>query len=214
MLKSFSLIGVICCVIFLFCFKFDDPFYDFEKIGLKESIFTKALFGKVELDKKEWIDNTKILSIVDFTQPSTAKRLYVFDLEEHELLFQTYVAHGKGTGNNWAKKFSNVPESHQSSLGFYKTLGTYSGKHGYSLKLKGLESGINDLAESRAIVMHGASYVSESFIKKYGRLGRSFGCPSVPTALSKSIIDVIKGGSCLFIYANDSIYLNKSVVGK
>ena len=178
--------------------------------SLDKSIFKLALKGKNKLSSN--FTKNDIISIVDFTQPSAVKRLYIYNLKDSSLLFNTYVAHGKGTGDNWAKSFSNTPNSHQSSLGFYKTLFTYSGKHGYSLKLEGLEGGINDKAESRAIVLHGASYVSKDFIEKYGRLGRSFGCPAVPKAESKSIIDSIKSGSCLFIYAPDSNYLNKSSI--
>lgn len=178
--------------------------------GIDETIIKLAIEGKNKLASH--YSDSNILSIVDFSQPSTAKRLYVINLKDSSLIFNTFVAHGKGTGNNWAKKFSNIPNSHQSSLGFYKTLSTYSGKHGYSLKLEGLEKGVNDKAQSRAIVMHGASYVSKDFITKYGRLGRSFGCPSVPESISKSIIDFIKEGTCIFIYAPDSTYLNASEV--
>ena len=163
------------------------------------------------LDEMEY-RNEEIVTIIDFSKPSTEKRLIILDLKEQKILHHTYVAHGKNTGENWAEKFSNKQGSNQSSLGLYKTAESYFGKHGYSLRLDGLEKGFNDKARSRALVLHSAAYVSEDFIKKYGRLGRSFGCPAVPLENSKEIIDLIKGGSCLYIYANDSCYLENSVL--
>ena len=163
------------------------------------------------LDEMEY-RNEEIVTIIDFSKPSIEKRLIILDLKEQKILHHTYVAHGKNTGENWAEKFSNKQGSNQSSLGLYKTAESYFGKHGYSLRLDGLEKGFNDKARSRAVVLHSAAYVSEGFIKKYGRLGRSFGCPAVPLENSKEIIDLIKGGSCLYIYANDSYYLENSVL--
>ncbi|MBC7867350.1 MAG: murein L,D-transpeptidase catalytic domain family protein, partial [Gloeobacteraceae cyanobacterium ES-bin-316] len=127
-------------------------------------------------------------------------------------LFNTYVAHGQNTGQEYANRFSNKPESFQSSLGFYITTSTYMGKNGFSLQLDGMENGINDLANERAIVMHGAPYVSESYIKTKGYIGRSHGCPAVPQQLNKPIIEKIKNGSCLFIYSNDKGYLKRSKI--
>lgn len=173
-------------------------------------IFEKAVKGYEKLKKSKQLPNTSLLTIIDFTQPSTKKRLFLISLKEKRVVFNTYVAHGKNTGDNYANYFSNKEGSLQSSLGFYRTLSTYHGKHGYSLKLKGLEKGINDKAESRAIVIHGADYVSASFIKKYGRLGRSWGCPALPQDVKKDIINTIKNGTCLYIYANDSNYLESS----
>ena len=126
------------------------------------------------------------------------------------LLFNTLVAHGKNTGEEFARSFSNEPESHKSSLGFYTTKDTYQGEHGLSLKLEGKEPGFNDKAEARSIVMHGAGYVCDNFICQFGRLGRSFGCPSVPYGEHEQIINAIKGGSCLFIYYPDKKYLTAS----
>lgn len=213
-MRFFRLVFVCLLLISGISFSFkEDSFYtslNLQKLGLKEGIFNKAMKGMRKLILDGTLQDSSKISIVDFTQTSTAKRLYIINLKDTAKLYQTYVAHGKGTGQNIAKHFSNIPNSHQSSLGFYKTLNTYIGKHGYSLKLEGLENDINDLAESRAIVLHGAKYVSESFINKYGRLGRSFGCPSVPVELSKSIIDSIKEGTCLFIYANDSVYIKNT----
>jgi len=170
-------------------------------------IFRSAMTGyyKIESLKKK-----NILTIIDYSKPSTEKRFFVIDLDRDTLLYRCYVAHGRNTGNNHAKKFSNAPGSKKSCLGFFLTVGTYKGKHGYSLKLKGLEKDINDNAETRAIVIHGAHYVSKEFIKDYGRLGRSWGCPALPGELSTKIIDEIKGGSCLFIYGNDRNYFLNS----
>lgn len=171
-------------------------------------IFAYALES---LDEMEY-SNEEIVTIIDFSKPSTEKRLFILDLKKQELLYHTFVAHGKNTGVNMATKFSNNKGSNQSSLGLYRTGESYQGKHGYSLRLDGLEKGINDNARSRAVVMHSASYVSEAFIKRYGRLGRSWGCPAVPVEFSKEIIDLIKGGSCLYIYANDKHYLENSIL--
>lgn len=176
-----------------------------KKQGLSERAFYCAWFGfqKIKLDNP-------ILAICDFTQSSRNKRLYVIDLLKKKVLYNTYVAHGRNSGNEFAEHFSNANSSFQSSLGFYKTLGTYQGKHGLSLKLEGLEKGINDRALERAIVMHGADYVSESFIKNTGRLGRSLGCPAVSIADSKKLINMLYNGAGLFIYSGDQHYIQKS----
>lgn len=154
--------------------------------------------------------DSEIISIIDFSKPSNKKRLYVIDLKNNILLFHTLIAHGKNTGENKALYFSNKPKSLKSSLGFYKTAEIYYGKHGYSMRLDGLEKGINDNARKRAIVIHGAEYVSREFIKKHGRIGRSFGCPALPIAKTKDIIDVISNGSCLFIYSKNEDYFKSS----
>jgi len=158
--------------------------------------------------------NKEIITIVDYTKPSTEERLFIIDLGKKKLLYKTLVAHGKNTGFNLAVDFSNKASSLKSSPGFYTTAETYNGKHGYSLRLDGLEAGINDNARQRAIVIHGASYVSTSFIKAHNRLGRSWGCPAVPPQLSKEMIDEIKGGSFLYIHVNDKEYLDHSIVPK
>ncbi len=180
------------------------------EMGLNQQAFDYAVDGFEQLKASDKLKNDKVLTIVDFTRPSTVKRLFVLDVENGRLLYNTYVAHGQGTGKTYAERFSNVPESHQSSLGFYITTSTYNGGNGFSLKLNGIEYGINNLAESRAVVMHGADYVSESFIKNHGYLGRSYGCPALPQALTKPIINKIKDGSCLFIYSNDKQYIKRS----
>ncbi len=188
------------------------PIYDklhLREMGLNPLAFQLALNGYNKL-KSQGLVSKNIISICDFTQSSANKRLYVIDLTKGELLFNTLVAHGRNTGEEFARFFSNEPESHKSSLGFYATSQTYEGEHGLSLKLKGEEPGFNDKAEDRAIVMHAAEYVNEGFINQFGRLGRSFGCPSVPVELHKQIINTIKDGSCLFIYYPDKRYLSSS----
>lgn len=136
--------------------------------------------------------------------------MWVIDIENKKILFNSLVAHGKNTGEEFATAFSNTESSYQSSLGFYVTETTYNGSNGYSLKLLGMDAGYNDAALQRAIVMHGADYVSEDFIKSQKRIGRSWGCPAVPRALAKPIIDTIKGQNCLFIYYPDQQYLSES----
>jgi len=180
--------------------------------GLTETAFELALKGYDRLLEKGSITNDRVITIIDFTQPSYKKRMFVLDLQSGRLLFNNYVAHGQNTGAAFANRFSNKPESFQSSLGFYTTSKTYSGKNGLSMQLKGLEPGINDLAEQRAIVMHGAPYVSESFIRAKGYIGRSHGCPAVPSQLNKPIIENIKNGSLLFIYSNDKKYMQQSLL--
>ncbi len=175
---------------------------------LTYKVFNYAMSGYYKLDK---IRKKNIITIIDFSKPSTDKRFFVIDLKNKCILYTCFTAHGKNTGGNYAKSFSNQKESLKSSPGFYLTAETYSGIHGYSLKLDGLEKNINDNAREREIVIHGAEYVSEDFIKKYGRLGRSWGCPALPVEISKEIIDLISDGSCLFIYADDTNYLENSV---
>lgn len=180
--------------------------------GLSETAFENAVKGYQYLKEKGKIYNDNVLSIVDFTRPSSEKRLFIIDIKNCKVLFNTYVAHGQNSGKEYAYQFSNRPESFQSSLGFYVTSGTYNGKNGFSLHLDGQEKGINDEANDRAIVMHGAPYVSEDFIREHGYLGRSWGCPAVPEKLNRSIIEKIKNGSCLFIYSKNNKYLNYSKI--
>lgn len=180
--------------------------------GLSQKAFDNAVKGFEYLKAKGKICNNNILSIVDFTKPSSQKRLFIIDLQHRSILFNTYVAHGQNSGKEFANRFSNQPESFESSLGFYLTAGSYFGKNGYSMHLSGLENGINDKADERAIVMHGAPYVSEGFIRSKGYLGRSWGCPAVPQNMNKPIIEKIKNGSCLFIYSEDKKYLNYSKI--
>lgn len=183
-----------------------------DKLGLSEQAFEYAMKGFNYLLQQGRIAKDNIISIVDFSLPSSRKRLFVIDLDDYRVLYNTYVAHGVNSGKEYARQFSNKPSSYQSSLGFYETLQTYIGEHGYSLRLDGLEKGINDNANSRDIVIHSADYVDESFIRSQGYIGRSWGCPALPEKLHKPIIDKIKNGSCLFIYSPDNTYLKRSRV--
>jgi len=173
--------------------------------------FSSVISGSLKL---EGVKNKKIISIIDYSKPSTVKRFFVIDLEHRQLLYKSLVAHGMGSGDNMAEIFSNESDSHKSTLGFYITAETYTGKNGYSLKLDGLEKGINDNARNRDVVIHGAKYVSQDFIDRHGRIGRSWGCPALPVDVSESIIDKISGGSCLFIFGNDSSYSKNSTYYK
>jgi hypothetical protein len=161
--------------------------------------FSEALKGYYKLKEKGLVKK-EILTLVDFSLSSNTKRLWVIDLATNTILFQSLVAHGRNTGEEFATNFSNKTSSFQSSLGFYVTGEVYKGKHGLSLKLDGLEKGINCNARSRALVIHGADYVSESFIRQHKRLGRSQGCPALPNDLTLPIINTIKEQSILFIY--------------
>lgn len=151
-----------------------------------------------------------IITIIDFSKPSTKERFFVIDLQNKHILYKSLVAHGKNSGGNIATSFSNAPRSLKSCLGFFLTAETYSGKYGYSLKLDGLEQGYNDNARARGIVVHGADFVTAEIARQSGLLGRSYGCPALPLNKAKEIIDKISGGSCLFIYANDKKYLQGS----
>lgn len=180
------------------------------RLGLGRRAYDYAMLGYNVLKAKHKLANDKILSIIDFSLPSGKKRLFVVDVKNYKLLFVTYVAHGKNTGLDKALYFSNDPESNKSSVGFYTTLATYSGVHGYSLRLQGQEIGFNNNALERDIVMHSANYVDESIVKSQGYIGRSLGCPALSPAIYKQIIDKIKNGSCLFVYGNDNKYIINS----
>ncbi len=156
------------------------------------------------------IVNKEYLTIIDYTKPSSEKRLWVFDMKQNKLVSEQLVAHGQKTGGKNAKYFSNTRGSHQSSIGVYVTGGSYNGKNGLSLRLKGLDSGYNDKANQRAIVMHGANYVSQDFIKKYGMLGRSWGCPALEPKHTKSTINKIKNGSLVVAYYKNNNWIQKS----
>lgn len=180
--------------------------------GLSLAAFEMAQQGFTRLDAKHVLPKNNLLTIIDYSMPSSQKRLFVLDMVSGVVLFNSLVAHGRKSGHNYATEFSNNPASNKTSLGFYITLNTYNGGNGYSLKLKGCESGINDKAYRRAIVLHGADYVSEKFIQKNGCLGRSYGCPAVPQALNKKIIDIIKDGTCMFLYHSSKKYSNTSKI--
>jgi len=175
-------------------------------------VFSLAWKGFNNLKSIPGTVKKEILTIIDFSLPSSEKRLWVIDLNRNKVLFNDLVAHGRNSGDVYARKFSNTADTRMSSIGFYLTGKTYQGKHGLSLFLNGMDNGFNDNARNRAIVMHGANYVSSDFIKKYGRLGRSFGCPSLSMDIYKKVIDTIRDGSCLFIYYPDAHFLTESNV--
>lgn len=188
-------------------------------VGLSFSVFEEAYIGFLNLKNSEKISEAaSILSIADFDQSSKAKRLWILDLKSDSLLLNTWVSHGRGSGNDMATKFSNLSNSYQSSLGFYVTGEVYNGKHGRSLRLDGMDNGFNDNARNRAIVLHGAPYVSSQAIKSLNRLGLSHGCPAVPLELTNHIIDIIKEKTVLYIHADSptyqSVYLNSEEAGK
>lgn len=167
--------------------------------------FQQAINGYHMIKQKK----REFLTLIDFSKASTEKRLFVLDMKNHKILFSSLVSHGKNSGEVYATSFSNRSGSYKSSLGFYLTQETYYGSNGYSLRLAGLEKGINDNARARAIVVHGAPYANPS-VARNGRLGRSFGCPAIPQALTKPIIDTIKNGSVMFIYA--PTYITQSTI--
>jgi hypothetical protein len=171
--------------------------------------FLAAFEGYEQLKQQGKIEN-EILTIVDFSLSSTQERMWVIDMKTQKVILKSLVSHGRNSGSEFATDFSNTSESFKSSLGFYVTGEEYNGKHGLSLRLDGMEYGINNAARSRAVVVHGADYVSESFIKNTGRLGRSQGCPAVPYKVHKELIQTIKGKSCIFIYHPSRSYVAKS----
>lgn len=180
--------------------------------GLSEEVFSLAVRGFSKLQAQNRLSKDSILAIVDFSKSSKEKRLYVLDLKTKSMLFNSLVSHGRNSGEEYARYFSNALNSHKSSLGFYVTKSTYNGNNGYSLRLEGVEKGFNDLAETRAIVVHGAPYAEDPNACRNTYLGRSFGCPAVPMSSHKKIIESIRGGNCLFIFYPDQEYLDKSEI--
>lgn len=180
---------------------------DLKKAGLSFSVFERAYRGYQNFKRQQLTSTEKpVMTVVDFTMPSNQKRLWIIDLASRKVLYNTLVAHGRNTGNVKAEKFSNEPNSNMSSMGFYVTDKTYFGKHGLSLRLSGMDEKYNSNAMERAIVLHGADYVSEDFVKQYGRLGRSLGCPSVPREISGDVIEQIKDKTVLYIHSADKQY--------
>jgi len=191
-----------------------DMLYDSMQLslaGLNKAAFEYALKGYDYLKRKKLIQSS-LISICDFSQSSRRKRFYIIDLEEMKLLVNTYVAHGRNSGGEFAKSFSNSPESHKSSLGFYRTLQPYYGEHGLSLRIGGLERGINDRADRRNIVIHGSDYVGDNFIQNNSFAGRSYGCPALPSNEIDEVVNTIKDGTCLFIYHPTTKYIKKSKI--
>jgi hypothetical protein len=181
-----------------------------EKLHINTNAFVLAIKGYQKLKQLGMLTNQRYLTIADMSMASSHPRLYIIDMEKQALLLQTFVSHGKNSGLLFAEEFSNLVGSFKSSLGFYITGKPYQGKHGASLVLKGVESGINDKAEERAIVLHGAAYANQGFVNQQGYLGRSLGCPAVPSNQVKEIIQAIQGASCIFVYAPNKQYLQKS----
>ena len=192
----------------------NEPIVSVENLSVKLNVNSKAIElaikGYEKLKQLGQLNNQRYLTIADMSKASSEPRLFIIDMEKQVLVLQTFVAHGRNSGMLFAKNFSNKIGSFQSSLGFYITGSAYQGKHGKSLVLKGVESGINDNAEQRAIVLHGAAYANKGFVNQQGYLGRSLGCPAVPEKEVESIIKTIQGASCLFVYADDNSYLKKS----
>jgi len=178
--------------------------------SIQPAVFDLALSAASCALKSGDVPDLTTLTIIDYSKPSTEKRLWVYDLVSKRLVYEELVAHGQGTGANMATNFSNLPDSHQSSLGLFRTMDTYVGKNGYSLRLDGLDNGFNDRALDRAIVMHGAPYVNDASVKTLGRLGRSWGCPALREGIARQVIDLVKGGNLVFAYYPDQRWLNAS----
>lgn len=185
--------------------------FDSTSIGnIETDVFAMALDAASCAVRTGAVSAPETLTVIDYSKPSSERRLWVFDLKAKELVYEELVAHGQGSGANMATQFSNEDESHQTSLGLFVTRDTYVGKNGYSLRLDGLDRGVNDRARDRAIVMHGAPYVSEQFVKANGRLGRSWGCPAIGAGVAKQMIDRVKGGGLVFAYYPDARLLKTS----
>lgn len=183
-------------------------FKDLNNEDLNFNVFLSAYNGYYQFQKNGLINKKDVLTIIDFDKTSDQKRFFIVDLDQHKILYNSYVAHGQKTGELEASAFSNIENSHQSSLGFYLTDNTYFGKHGLSLRLDGLSKGLNDNARKRNIVVHSADYVSEEFISKNNRLGRSWGCPALPEEGYEEVIELIKDRSLLFVYSSKAYSSN------
>lgn len=191
------------------------PLYDslrLDSLQLSRDAYNHAVKGYLTLIAEGAVANPDVLSIIDFTLPSSKKRLFILDMQTGTLLFNSLVAHGRNSGKLMATRFSNRQNSYMSSLGFYVTGEPFIGQHGYSLRLEGIEKGFNDHVSTRRIIMHPADYVSENHVRQWGFLGRSEGCPAIPREMDTAIIDKIRGGSCLFFYGADKQYQKKSTI--
>src|SRR5512140_2420147 len=178
--------------------------------GLRESGLRLALDAAQNAKDRGLVKRNDLLTVIDYSLPSTQPRLFVFNLDSKRLLFRELVAHGKNTGDNFARSFSNRIDSLQTSLGLFVTGKTYVGGNGYSLQLVGLEQGVNDMALRRSIVIHGAPYVNQATAKALGRIGRSFGCPALNPNVAPKVIDTLKGGSPVFAFFPDNGWLSNS----
>ena len=188
----------------------DQVSYISSQYNINQEAIQMAVAGYQKLRSLGKLANLQYLTIADFSKPSNEERLFIIDMQLMQVVVKSLVAHGRNSGTKMAHQFSNQLSSFQSSLGFYVTGGIYKGKHGASLELNGVEKGINDQAKERAIVIHGADYVSNKLIQQQGYIGRSLGCPAVPNNKVSTIINTIKGASCLFIYAPDRHYSTRS----
>jgi len=177
--------------------------------GLNPEALRHAL-AAMQCAVKHGAEVAQRLAVIDYSLPSTERRLWIFDLQRKRLLLRDFVAHGRQSGENFAERFSNRLGSNQSSLGLFRTAESYSGKHGYSLRMDGLDPGLNDLARERAIVIHGADYVSPRLVRSYGRIGRSLGCPAVRPEVARLVVDQLKGGQFLFAWHPDRRWLQGS----
>ncbi len=186
-----------------------DTFVDINSTMPNLSVFEKAIAGYTKLEEEGKVSNS-LLTVIDFDLSSKKKRMWILNMDTKKVVFNTYVAHGKNTGVEFAENFSNTPESLQSSLGFYVTGETYYGKNGLSLFIDGMEKGFNTNARKRYVVIHGADYAEPEFINRIGRLGRSYGCPAVPNKIAKELIHKIKGKSVVYIHKNNQKYLENS----
>lgn len=189
----------------------EGPFSRIVSEGLSSKALLQAVNGYATLKEKHTVEKD-VLVVIDYTKSSNAERFYVLDMRDTSLTYSLIVAHGRNTGDEFATSFSNQPGSYMSSLGFFKTAETYDGKHGLSLRLDGLERGINHLARERAIVIHQADYVSMDFAAEHGRIGRSLGCPALPQENYSAVIDLIKDGCLLYIFGGDEHYASQSAV--
>jgi hypothetical protein len=189
-----------------------DRYAALQEPDLNPDVFRLALEGCNVLARDPRVRNDSLLTIIDYSLPSSEKRFFVIDLKQNRIVYRTLVAHGRNSGELYAERFSNRMQSHQSALGFYITGEPYKGGQGYSLLLEGIEPGFNDLARARSIVIHGADYVTSGYVSRYGRLGRSLGCPALPPAIAVQVIDLIRNGSVLFSYFPDTDYLMHSAI--
>lgn len=190
---------------------FDPAAWQDVEIGAIDArVFETALKAAATALERGDVADPGTLTVIDFSRPSTERRMWVYDLRARVLVFDELVSHGRGSGLTMATAFSNVPESNRSSLGLYRTAETYIGKHGYSLRVDGLEPGINDRARERAIVIHAADYVNEKSARAQGYLGRSLGCPALRPEVARQIIDTVKGGGLIFAYYPDPHWLRTS----
>jgi hypothetical protein len=180
--------------------------------AISADAFRYGMIGYEQLLSAGNVSNDSLLTLIDFSRPSAIERFFVINLNRNMVIYKSLVSHGRNSGELYASSFSNKIHSHQSALGFYITGEPYSGSQGYSLGLNGLDTGYNDLSRIRAIVIHGAGYATREYVHRYGRLGRSFGCPALPPSINKRVIDAIKGGSVVFGYFPDQTYLQNSVV--